>query len=91
MILTVAGCSSDSDKGSGSGDEKKKSGSSASSSAAPGGDKPSAAPTLEKAAFDKLPEPCKVIQAKTIETLVPEVKDKNGTATKSNDLASRGG
>ncbi|MFG2298871.1 DUF3558 domain-containing protein [Streptomyces sp. NPDC048603] len=92
VILTVAGCSSDSGKGSGSGDEKKKSGSSASSSAGPdGGAKPSAAPTLEKAAFDKLPEPCKVVQAKTIETLVVSVKDKNGTATKSNDLASRGG
>ncbi|MEV8536262.1 DUF3558 family protein [Streptomyces sp. NPDC051211] len=88
VILTVAGCSSDSGKGgSGSDNSKKKSDSSASAapSAAPSAPKP------EKAAFDKLPDPCKVVQAKTIETLVPEVKDKNGTATKSNDLANRAG
>ncbi|QES49522.1 DUF3558 domain-containing protein [Streptomyces venezuelae] len=89
VVLTVAGCSSDSGKGgSGSDDDKKKPESSASAAA------PSAQPSAakpEKAAFDKLPDPCKVIQAKTIETLVPEVKDKNGTATKSNDLANRAG
>ncbi|MCB5178971.1 DUF3558 family protein [Streptomyces antimicrobicus] len=85
VILTVAGCSSDSGKGSGS-DGGKKSDSSSSSSKAPGG-KSSAKP--EKAAFSTLPDPCKSVQAKTIETLVPEAKDKNGTATKSNDLASR--
>ncbi|MFD3680646.1 DUF3558 domain-containing protein [Streptomyces sp. NPDC058613] len=83
VILTVAGCSSDSGKASGSNDGKK-SGSSASA-------KPSAkpSPTLEKAAYAALPEPCKAVQATTIGTLVPEAKDKNGTATKSNDLASR--
>ncbi|MEU7555165.1 DUF3558 family protein [Streptomyces sp. NPDC044571] len=83
VILTVAGCSSDSDKGSGSDGGKK---SSASSPAKPNG-KPSAG--LEKAAFATLPDPCKAIQTKTVETLVPEAKDKNGTATKSNDLSSR--
>ncbi|MCX4691754.1 DUF3558 family protein [Streptomyces sp. NBC_01408] len=83
VILTVAGCSSDSGKASGS-DSDKKSGSSASA-------KPSAkpSPTLEKAAFATLPDPCKAVQTKTVESLVPEAKDKNGTATKSNDLASR--
>ncbi|MFE3578296.1 DUF3558 family protein [Streptomyces vinaceus] len=83
VILTVAGCSSDSGKDSGSGGDKKPG---ASSSAKPSG-KASAA--LEKAAFAALPDPCKAIQSKTVETLVPEAKDKNGTATKSNDLASR--
>ncbi|MCX4628323.1 MULTISPECIES: DUF3558 family protein [unclassified Streptomyces] len=83
VILTVAGCSSDSGKDSGSGGDKKPG---ASSSAKPSG-KPSA--ELEKAAFATLPDPCKSIQTKTVETLVPEAKDKNGTATKSNDLTSR--
>ncbi|MFI1149301.1 DUF3558 family protein [Streptomyces sp. NPDC020817] len=83
VILTVAGCSSDSGKDSASGGDKKPG---ASSSAKPSG-KASAA--LEKAAFATLPDPCKSLQTKTIDTLVPEAKDKNGTATKSNDLASR--
>ncbi|MFE5680838.1 DUF3558 domain-containing protein [Streptomyces erythrochromogenes] len=83
VILTVAGCSSDSGKESAAKDEKK-SGSSASSKP---GEK--SKPELEKAAFAALPDPCKALQAGTIDTLVPEAKDKNGTATKSNDLATR--
>ncbi|WP_374775256.1 DUF3558 family protein [Streptomyces sp. NBC_01310] len=83
VILTVAGCSSDSGKDKGSSDGKK---SNASSSAKPNAK--SAAP-LEKAAFAALPDPCKAVQTATIEALVPEAKDKNGTATKSNDLTSR--
>ncbi|MFJ4781490.1 DUF3558 family protein [Streptomyces sp. NPDC088762] len=83
VILAVAGCSSDSGKASGSDGGKK---SDSSSSAKPSG-KPS--PTLEKAAYATLPDPCKALQTGTIDTLVPEAKDKNGTATKSNDLASR--
>ncbi|MFD9410870.1 DUF3558 family protein [Streptomyces sp. NPDC059989] len=83
VILTVAGCSSDSGKASGSDGGKK---SDSSSSAKPSA-KPSA--TLEKAAYATLPDPCKAVQTGTIDTLVPEAKDKNGTATKSNDLASR--
>ncbi len=85
VIFAAAGCSSDSDKGKGSGsDGGKKAG--ASASAKPSG---KAAATLEKAAFATLPEPCKTLQAKTVETVVPEAKEKNGTATKSNDLNSR--
>ncbi len=83
VILTVAGCSSDSGKGSGSDGGKK---SDSSSSGQPSA-KPSA--TLEKAAYSTLPDPCKAVQTATVDTLVPEAKDKNGTATKSNDLASR--
>ncbi|MGW5400035.1 DUF3558 domain-containing protein [Streptomyces sp. NPDC003952] len=85
VILTVAGCSSDSGKESGT-DSGKKSG--ASSSAA----QPSAKPSkeaLEKAVYSTLPEPCKAVAAKTVETIVPKAKDPNGTAAKSNDLASR--
>ncbi|MET9886326.1 DUF3558 family protein [Streptomyces sp. NPDC006430] len=83
VILTVAGCSSDSGKGSGSDGAKK---STASSPAKPSG-KASAA--LEKAAFASLPDPCKSIATATVDSLVPEAKDKNGTATKSNDLTTR--
>ncbi|MEU5808192.1 MULTISPECIES: DUF3558 family protein [unclassified Streptomyces] len=85
VILAAAGCSSDSDKGKGKGSDSG-SKASASASAKPNG-KPST--VLEKAAFATLPEPCKTLQAKTVESLVPEAKDKNGTATKSNDLATR--
>ncbi len=84
VILTVAGCSSDSGEKSGSGSGKK---SDASSSA-----QPSAKPSkeaLEKAVYATLPEPCKVVAAKTIETIVPKAKDAGGTAAKSNDLTSR--
>lgn len=84
VILTVAGCSSDSGKDSGSGSGKK---SGASSSAQPSS-KPSKAP-LEKAVYSTLPEPCKVVAAKTIEAIVPKAKDANGTAAKSNDVTSR--
>ncbi|MFD0266592.1 DUF3558 domain-containing protein [Streptomyces sp. NPDC127106] len=86
VILAAAGCSSDSDKGKGKGSDSGKGNASASASAKPNG-KPSTA--LEKAAFATLPEPCKTVQEKTVDTLVPEAKDKNGTATKSNDLATR--
>ncbi|MCX5377742.1 DUF3558 family protein [Streptomyces sp. NBC_00091] len=84
VILTVAGCSSDSGKSSGGSDSGKKSG--ASSPAKPS-TKPSA--PLEKVAFAKLPDPCKALAGKTIDSLVPEAKDKNGTAAKSNDLSNR--
>lgn len=84
VVLAVAGCSSDSGKASGS-DGGKKSDSSASAA------KPSAKPsaTLEKVAYAALPDPCKALPAESIENLVPEAKDKSGTAAKSNDLASR--
>ncbi|MFG2993588.1 DUF3558 family protein [Streptomyces sp. NPDC048257] len=82
VILTVAGCSSDSGKESGS-NGSKKSGSSASA-------KPDAksSKALEKAAFATLPDPCKALGTATIDTLVPDAKDKNGTAAKANDLAA---
>ncbi|MEU4731915.1 DUF3558 family protein [Streptomyces sp. NPDC023588] len=83
VILTVAGCSSDSGKDSGSNGGKK---SDSSSSAKPNA---KASAELEKAAFATLPDPCKSVQTATIESLVPEAKDKNGSATKSNDLTTR--
>ncbi|MEV6956777.1 DUF3558 family protein [Streptomyces sp. NPDC051183] len=83
VVLTLAGCSSDSGKDSNA-DAGKKSDSSSSSKPS---SKPSAA--LEKAAYATLPDPCKAVQTKTIESLVPKAKDNNGTSAKSNDLASR--
>ncbi|MFB6484322.1 DUF3558 family protein [Streptomyces virginiae] len=83
VILTVAGCSSDSGKESGSNGEKK-SGSSASAKPNPKSSK-----TLEKPAFAALPDPCKALATPTIDTLVPEAKDKAGAAPKANDLAAR--
>ncbi|MEY2233713.1 MULTISPECIES: DUF3558 family protein [Streptomyces] len=83
VILTVAGCSSDSGKESGSNGEKK---SGSSSSAKPN---PKSSKTLEKPAFSALPDPCKALATATIDTLVPEAKDKAGAAPKSNDLATR--
>ncbi|MEU8435850.1 DUF3558 family protein [Streptomyces sp. NPDC029216] len=83
VILTVAGCSSDSGKSSGS-DSGKKSSSASSAKPSSKGSAP-----LEKVAFAKLPDPCKSVPAKTIESLVRDAKDKNGTAAKSNDLANR--
>ncbi|WP_329381112.1 DUF3558 family protein [Streptomyces sp. NBC_01351] len=85
VVLAVAGCSSDSGKDSDSGNGKK---SDSSASAKPSG-KASAA--LEKATYATLPDPCKALQTATIDSLVPEAKDKNGAAAKSNDLANRSG
>ncbi|WP_424213146.1 DUF3558 domain-containing protein [Streptomyces sp. BI20] len=84
VILTVAGCSSDSGKSSDTGKKEK----SASSDAAGSSSAPSAAPE-EKAKYAKLPEPCKLFSAKSIGDLVPSAKEKGGTPAKSNDLAAR--
>ncbi|MFE6978948.1 DUF3558 domain-containing protein [Streptomyces sp. NPDC057682] len=79
VMLVVAGCSSDSDGG------KKDD----ASSAAP---KPSKTePAVAPARFAELPEPCDSVSAKTVTSLVPSVKTKSGTRSKSSDAAARGG
>ncbi|GGV65678.1 hypothetical protein GCM10010277_73160 [Streptomyces longisporoflavus] len=85
VILIASGCSSDSGD-SGSDGAKKDSGPKASASAS-GKDKPAA---VEKAAFDKLPEPCDVLSKKTLDDLVPKAKDKSGKAGTSDDTSARG-
>ncbi|MEV7401489.1 DUF3558 family protein [Streptomyces sp. NPDC091267] len=80
VMLVVAGCSSDSDS-------KKDEGSS-SSSAAP--DATQSKASVAPAKFAELPDPCKSITAKTVKSLVPSAKDKNGTEGKSSDTAARG-
>lgn len=85
-MLVAAGCSSGSDsgdKGSGSPDQ---------ASSAPATPKPTqSTKAVEPARYAKLPDVCKAISAKTVETLVPKAKNKNGTAAASSDLTSRGG
>ncbi|MFE7774441.1 DUF3558 domain-containing protein [Streptomyces sp. NPDC057445] len=83
VMLVVAGCSSD------SGSEDKASGSAASTGSAP--DAKQSVANVEPAKFAKLPEPCKAITSKTIEELVPKVKNKAGTAGTSSDTGARGG
>ncbi|MEU8621341.1 DUF3558 domain-containing protein [Streptomyces sp. NPDC048623] len=88
VMLVAAGCSSGSDSGGkgGSGTPDK---AGSSSSAAPQSTQPTK--KVEPAKFGKLPEICKSVSAKTVESLVPKVKNKNGTEAASSDSASRGG
>ncbi|MFJ6636974.1 DUF3558 family protein [Streptomyces sp. NPDC091376] len=84
VMLVVAGCSSDSDsKGSGS-----DTGSSSSEGSSP--DTKQSAGAVEPAKFAELPQPCKALTSKTIEELVPKVKNKAGTAGTSSDTGVRG-
>jgi hypothetical protein len=80
VMLIAAGCSSDS--GSGGGANKENAGSDLTATA-------SAAPTVQAAAYKKLPEPCAVLSKKTLTGLVPKgaTSGKEGT---SSDTASRG-
>ncbi|MFE3328658.1 DUF3558 domain-containing protein [Streptomyces sp. NPDC059176] len=88
VMLVVAGCSSESD----SKDSSSSTGSPAGSSSS--GASPSvqqSTPSVAPAKFAKLPEPCKALSPKTIEELVPKVKNKGGTAGASSDTSARGG
>ncbi|MFE6827848.1 DUF3558 domain-containing protein [Streptomyces sp. NPDC057690] len=83
VMLTAAGCSSD----SGSGDDAKDA--AASTGAGSGTDSAaSAAPTVQAAAYKTLPEACAVVSKKTLTELVPKgaAKGKEGT---SSDTAAR--
>ncbi|MFJ4331149.1 DUF3558 family protein [Streptomyces sp. NPDC088935] len=78
VMLVAAGCSSDS--GSDDGKDKAAQESAASKSASP-------SPTVQAAAFRKLPEPCSVVTKKTLDDLVP--KGDSGKEGASNDTAMR--
>ncbi|MFD9001785.1 DUF3558 domain-containing protein [Streptomyces sp. NPDC059582] len=83
VILVAAGCSSDSgsDSAAGSGDSAQQdSGNGATANASP---------TVQAAAYQKLPEVCAVLPAKTLTELVPKGA-KSGKKGESNDTASRG-
>ncbi|MER7720804.1 DUF3558 family protein [Streptomyces flaveolus] len=79
VMLVAAGCSSDS--GSGDGKDKAPEKTAASKSASP-------SPTVQAAAYGKLPEPCSTLSKKTLEELVP--KSGSGKEGASNDTATRG-
>lgn len=80
VMIVAAGCSSGSDSGSDSGKDKDKPSASASKAA-----------KVAPAKFTTLPaDPCKAIAAKTTADLVPEAKDKSGSAGKSSDITTRG-
>ncbi|MER5179810.1 DUF3558 domain-containing protein [Streptomyces sp. NPDC002896] len=82
VILAASGCSSD----SGSGDDgAKESGAKASASASAG----DAGASVKAAAYDSLPEPCKVLTKKTLDELVPKREDKSGKEGKSDDTSLR--
>ncbi|MEU2064067.1 DUF3558 family protein [Streptomyces sp. NPDC013455] len=82
-VLITAACSSD------SGDSEAKSGASAPQSA--GGDtqsSASASPTVQAAAYAKLPDPCAVLAKETLSDLVPK-GSKSGKKGSSDDPSSR--
>ncbi|MDV9170310.1 DUF3558 domain-containing protein [Streptomyces sp. W16] len=82
VMLIAAGCSSDS--GSGDSSAKDTAGLGATTSA-----DATAAPTVQAAAYKKLPEPCAVLSKKTLTELVPKGA-KSGKEGTSTDTASRG-
>ncbi|WP_106978318.1 DUF3558 family protein [Streptomyces sp. NRRL WC-3744] len=83
-VLITAACSSD------SGDSKAESGGGNSASAGAGSSQPSASasPTVQAAAYDKLPDACAVLSKKTLADLVPEAA-KSGKKGSSDEPSSR--
>ncbi|WP_443073761.1 DUF3558 domain-containing protein [Streptomyces sp. NBC_01478] len=82
VMLIAAGCSSDSGSDDGAGKDTSGLGATTSADA-------TAAPTVQAAAYRKLPEPCAVVSAKTLAELVPKGA-KSGKEGTSSDTASRG-
>ena len=82
VMLVAAGCSSDS--GSGSGDSAQQTPAADDAKASV-----SASPTVQAAAYGKLPEACKVLSSKTLGQLVPKGV-KSGKEGSSSDVSSRG-
>lgn len=87
LLLVAAGCSSDSgsDSGSGSGSADN----AAKGASADAGETVSASPTVQAAAYQKIPEPCAVLTTKTLKELVPKGV-KSGKEGSSNDTSTRG-
>ncbi|GAA3903524.1 DUF3558 family protein [Streptomyces lacrimifluminis] len=87
LLLAAVGCSSDSgsDSGSGSGSTDN----AAQKKGAGAGETVSASPTVQAAAYQKLPEPCAVLSTKTLKDLVPKGV-KSGKEGSSNDTSTRG-
>lgn len=86
VVFAAAGCSSDS--GSSDAKDSADAGQTASSGGAETSVSPT--PTVEPAAYRKLPEACDVLSKKTLGELVPK-GSKSGKEAKSGDIASRAG
>ncbi|MFD8307240.1 DUF3558 family protein [Streptomyces sp. NPDC059690] len=82
VVLLVAGCSSDSGSGDKSAGKKSAGGDTAASAGA------SASPTVQAAAYSKLPDSCGVLSKKTLTSLVPKGV-KSGKKGTSSDAATR--
>ena len=89
VLLLAVGCSSDSGSDSGSGSGSGSADNAAKATAAGAGETVSASPTVQAAAYQKLPEPCAVLSTKTLQELVPKGV-KSGKEGSSNDTATRG-
>ncbi|MDX3458964.1 DUF3558 domain-containing protein [Streptomyces sp. ME02-8801-2C] len=89
LLLAAVGCSSDSGSDSGSGSGSGSPDSAAKTAEAGAGETVSASPTVQPAAYEKLPEPCAVLSEKTLKDLVPKGV-KSGKEGSSNDTSTRG-
>ncbi|MDX3314924.1 DUF3558 domain-containing protein [Streptomyces sp. NPDC054884] len=87
VMLIAAGCSSDSGSDDGSKDGSKDAAAATGGSA---GSAASATPTVQAAAYQKLPEACAVVSKKTLTELVPKgvTSGKEGTTGDTADRAS---
>lgn len=84
-VMLVAGCSSGSDS---SKDDARKAAAPSAPASAPASASASAA---TPAGFAELPDPCRVIGAKTVKSLVPKAKKPAGTPAHSAERDERGG
>ncbi|MFB7286679.1 DUF3558 family protein [Actinacidiphila glaucinigra] len=83
-VMLVAGCSSGSDS---SKDDARK----AAAASAPASKSASPSPSAVAAKYAELPDPCRVIGAKTVKSLVPKAKKPAGTPAHSAERDERGG
>ncbi|WP_431960820.1 DUF3558 family protein [Actinacidiphila sp. bgisy160] len=83
-VMLVAGCSSGSDS---SKDDAQK----AAAASAPASKSASPSPSAVAATYAELPDPCRVIGAKTVKSLVPKAKKPAGTPAHSAQRDERGG
>ena len=82
-VMLVAGCSSGSDS---SKDDAHKA-----AASAPASKSASPSPSAVAARYSELPDPCRVIGAKTVKSLVPKAKKPAGTPAHSAERDERGG
>ncbi|MFF3375928.1 DUF3558 domain-containing protein [Streptomyces sp. NPDC002680] len=87
LLLVGVGCSSDSGSDSGSAGSADNAAKDTDTTGA--GETVSASPTVQAAAYQKIPEPCAALTTKTLKELVPKGV-KSGKEGSSNDTSTRG-